>query len=107
MMGDQVSGVWIFRREEFVGRFSAKTAAARAGFHRRENPSCRLDHGEMIAHHARGAIQARLHVGAGEPGILLQHILDRIAGGEKFQHRLHRDARAANDQPAIANIRFD
>jgi len=61
----------------------------------------------MITHHARGVIQARPHVGAGEPGIFLQHVLDRIAGGEKFQHRLHRDARAANDRPPVANIRFD
>ena len=51
--------------------------------------------------------QARLHIGAREAGIFFKHVLDGIAGGEKFQNRLHRDARAANDGPAIADIRVN
>ena len=46
----------------------------------------------MIAHHARGVVEARLHVGAASSyWIFLEHVLDRITGGQKFQDRLHRD----------------
>jgi len=34
-------------------------------------------------------------------------VLDPIAGGEKFRHRLHRDVRAAKVWPPAASIRFD
>jgi len=61
----------------------------------------------MIAHHARGVIKARLHVGAREAWIFFENILDRIAGGKKFQDRLHRDACAANDGTPVANIRVN
>jgi len=77
---------------ETIGSFGEKTQTARAGFRRREIPSCRLHHGEMVAHHARGVIKARLHVSAREPRIFFEHFFDGIAGGEKFQNRLHRDA---------------
>jgi hypothetical protein len=41
--------------------FNAKTPRCKSA----ESPSCRLDHGEVIAHYARGVIQARLHVAGG------------------------------------------
>ena len=61
----------------------------------------------MIAHNARSVIQASLHVGALEFWILLQNVLNGITRSEEFQDRLHRDARATNYRPPVANIRFD
>ena len=84
-----------------------KNAIALADFRRRENPSCHLHHGEMVAHHARGVIKACLHVSACEARIFFEHVFDGIAGGEKFQNRLHRNACPANNRPPIANIRVD
>ena len=61
----------------------------------------------MIAHDTRGVIEARLHVSTGQLGIFLQHVFDGVAGGEEFQHRLHRDASAPDDGPPVANVRLD
>jgi hypothetical protein len=85
---------------------AAKTVNAKARYHRPENPSCRPDEREMIAHNSRSVIQARLHIGASQLRVFFQNVLDGITRSEKLQDRLHRDARAANHRPPLANIRF-
>ncbi len=61
----------------------------------------------MVAHHARGVIKTSLHISASETGVFLQHVLNGITGNKKFQHRLYRNACAANHRSPIANIRLD
>src|ERR1017187_1498695 len=79
-----------------VGRFSSS-----------RKPFMLPAHREMIAHHPRRVFEASLDILARETGILLQHIGNGITGGEKLQHRLHRDACALHHRPTVANIRVD
>jgi hypothetical protein len=76
-------------------------------FRRRENPSCRLHNGEMIAHDSGGVVETGLNIFTRKARVLFENIFDRITCGKKFQNRLHRDPRAANNGPTIANVRVD
>jgi len=58
----------------------------------------------MVAHQPRGMVEARLHVLACQGGILGQHVLNRVAGREKLDHRLRRNTGAAHDRPAVADV---
>ena len=51
--------------------------------------------------------RARSHVLARQVGVFGQHVLHRVAGGEKPDHRLRRDARAPHNRPAVADVGMD
>lgn len=63
--------------------------------------------GHAVATEHRAVSQGRQHVFTGQAWVSVEHVLDAVARAEVPQHRLGRDARAANGGPPITNFRVD
>jgi hypothetical protein len=61
----------------------------------------------MISHYSRGVVEGSLNILTAKARIFLKDIFNRIASGKKFQNGLDGDPRAADDGPAITNVRID
>jgi hypothetical protein len=55
----------------------------------------------------RGIRETREHIVTRERGIVGQHIVDAVTGGEELQHGLHGDARTLDDGLAVTDVGVD
>ncbi len=54
-----------------------------------------------------GIVQTGKHIGMAKLRVAGQDVFNRIAGAEKTQNGVHRDASTANDRTAVADLRIN